>query len=471
MIRLDSGDNSHRNNPLSRREMMSVGALSLGGLAVPQLLGAQAGTSKAEPLQAGSAKSFGKAKNCIILFLSGGPPQHDTFDPKPDAPAEIRGEFDTIPTAIPGLRFTEYLPKTASLMNRVALVRSMTHTSSGHANGGYIMFTGYKYPRGAGSANFMSRTDMPFIGSCVAKVAPGNGPMYPTVLVPGRLDAGSKRRAGQWGGLLGGKYDPLLTGGNPNDDDFRLRQLPLAANRPEKILRRRKSLIDQLNAQIGFLQENPLGRSISANQEKAIDVLSSEKVRRAVDLASADPNERARYGRNLFGQCVLLGRRLVEAGTRLVQINWQRTQGKKGYAWDSHSENFVAMREDLIPPFDVAYHALITDLEERGLLDETLVVVAGEFGRSPKITPVNRGREHWPQVFSVLFAGAGIKGGAVYGASDKTGGYPADAPVSPAEYTATIFHCLGIDPQTEVHDELGRPLLLSTGKPVEGILI
>lgn len=466
-----NGPPSPHNDVLSRREMLRVGALSLGGLGLPHLIGSRAlGADAPSSAPSGLQGSFGKAKNCIILFLSGGPPQHDTFDPKPDAPAEIRGEFDTIATALPGLRFTEHLPRTATLMDRVALIRSMSHTSSGHAVGGYIMFTGYKYQGGGADANFMSRKDMPFLGSSVAKVAPGAGPMYPTVMVPRRLDAGSKRRAGQSGGLLGSKYDPLLTGGNPNNDDFRLEQLPLSGNIPSGVFRRRKSLIDQLNSQTAFLQANPLGEALKANQEKALDVLASEEVRRAVDLANADPRERERYGRNLFGQCVLLGRRLLEAGTRLVQVNWQRTQGKKGYAWDSHRENFEAMREDLIPPFDIAFHSLITDLEDRGLLDETLVVVAGEFGRSPKITPVNRGREHWPQVFSVLMAGGGIRGGTVYGASDPTGGYPQDAPVSPAEYTATIFHCLGIDPQTEVHDELGRPLLLSTGKPVAGIL-
>jgi uncharacterized protein (DUF1501 family) len=269
---------------------------------------------------------------------------------------------------------------------------------------------------------------------------------------------------------LGSKYDPMLTGGNPNDENFRLEHLPLVANRPAPVFRRRKKLIDQLNSQTEYLQKDDLARSLAANQQKALDVISSEAVRRAVDLSIEKKEVRERYGRNLFGQSVMLGKRLLDAGSRLVQVNWLRTQGKKGYAWDSHRENFEALREDLIPPFDVAYHALITDLEKTGQLDETLVVVAGEFGRTPKVTLTTAGREHWPYCFSVLLAGAGIKGGQVYGASDRIGAYPADLPVSPGDLTATIYHLLGVDPHREVHDQIGKPFVLSKGDPVQGLI-
>ena len=466
MIRL-TGPAARFCDGITRRDMLSIGSLSMTGLALGDLLGHSA---KAEEQSRPKSASFGKAKNCIVLFLSGGASHHDTVDPKPDAPLEIRGEFDTIATALTGVRFTEYLPHTAKIMDRVALVRSMTHDSSGHANGGYIMFTGYKYPGTEGNANFMGREEAPHVGSALAMVSPGEGPMFPFVMVPRRLDAGSGRRAGQWGGWLGSKVDPMLTGGNPNDENFRLEHLPLVANRPPAVLRRRKRLIDQLNSQTRFLEESHLAKTFDQNQQKALSVIDAEAVRRAVDLSTADPKTRERYGRNLFGQSVLLGRRLLDAGSRLVQVNWLRTQGAKGYAWDSHRENFAALREDLIPPFDQSYAALLTDLKERGLLDETLVVVAGEFGRTPKVTLTTAGREHWPQCFSVLLAGAGIQGGQVYGASDKIGAYPADMPVSPADLTATIYHCLGIKPDTVVHDQLGRPFVLSKGTPVKGLL-
>jgi uncharacterized protein (DUF1501 family) len=270
---------------------------------------------------------------------------------------------------------------------------------------------------------------------------------------------------------LGGKYDPLQTGGNPNDDDFRLDHLPLVANMGKEVFGRRRKLLGQVNAQLGYLERTALAKTLKSNQEKALDVINSDVVRRSVDLSITDPKVRAKYGRNLFGQSVLLGRRLLEAGTRLVQVTWLRSQGKQGYAWDSHRENFLAMREDLIPPFDQAFAALMTDLEQSGQLDETLVVVAGEFGRTPKINLDNAGRDHWPGAFSVLLAGAGIRGGQVYGSTDKIGAYPATLPVSPADLTATIYHCLGVDPHLEIHDQENRPMQLSMGTPVNGLFV
>jgi hypothetical protein len=444
---------------MTRRELLRIGGLSLGSLALPTLL--------ERPARASG--SFGKARNCIILFLSGGASHHDTFDPKPDAPAEIRGEFDTIATAIPGVRFTRYLPETAKLMDRIALIRSMSHTSSGHATGGYTMFTGQAYPRTESEANFMGRQEAPHIGSSLAKIAPGSGPMFPFILVPRRLDAGSGRRAGQWGGSLGSKYDPMQTGGDPNRDDYRLENLPLLANAPRPVLERRLGMVDQLNQQVRYLRDSPPALALKQGREKALDVIGSEAIRRAVDLSTADSGLRVRYGRNLFGQSVLLGRRLIDAGARLVQVNWLRTQGAKGYAWDSHRENFEALREDLIPPFDRAFAALIADLESSGRLEETLVVVATEFGRTPKVTLSTGGREHWPNAFTVALAGGGIRGGQVYGASDRTGAYPAESPVSPGDLMATICHCLGVDPHAELHDQFDRPLTLCKGNPIASL--
>jgi uncharacterized protein (DUF1501 family) len=226
-----------------------------------------------------------------------------------------------------------------------------------------------------------------------------------------------------------------------------------------------------LDEQVEYLRRSAMADSLRENQAKALEIVSSDAVRKAVDLSAVGSEERAKYGRNHFGQSVLLGRRLLSAGTRLVQVNWQRVQGKNGFAWDTHWNNFSALKEDLLPPFDRALHALLTDLDESGELAETLVVVAGEFGRSPKVTLKNAGREHWPEVYTVLFAGAGIRGGTICGKSDKMGAYPADLPTTPADFVATIYHLLGIDSRREEHDQVGRPFVLSKGEPIRGIMV
>jgi len=447
---------------ISRREMIRVGGLSMSGVALSDLLARQA---RAESSAASRGPGFGRAKRCIILYLSGGHPQHDMFDPKPDTPAEIRGEFGTIETSVPTLRFGEHCPLSAKLMNQMALIRSMNHTHNDHGRGSYWMFTGYMYPGSVPDVNNMSRQDMPHMGSCLAKLAPGAGPMFPFIIVPHRMDVAGGRRAGQFAGMLGPKYDPMLTGGNPNDDDFRLEHIPLVPNEEPGIIRRRLGLVDQLNQQVDYLQNGPVAQSLKDNQIKALDVVGSDAVRRAVDLSKVDQIDRERYGRNLFGQSVLLGRRLLQAGTRLVQCNWQRAQGKNGFAWDTHWNNFSALKEELIPAYDQAFYALMTDLAATGELAETLVIVASEFGRSPKVTLRNGGREHWPELYNVLMAGAGIQGGQVYGASDKLGAYPSENPVGPEDFVATIYHMLGIDPHTELHDQQNRPFQLTKGNP------
>jgi hypothetical protein len=449
---------------LDRREMLRIGGLALGGLSLGHLLETRVQAARQ------ASGSFGRAKRCIVLYLSGGPAQLDTFDPKPDAPEDIRGEFRTIQTKATGVRISELLPKTATLMDRAALVRTMAHDHNDHARGSYWMFTGNPYTGSVADADKMSRADMPHMGSCVAKLAPGSGPLPPFVLVPHRMDVAGGRRVGQFAGALGGKYDPMLTGGNPNDDDFRLEHLPLAANEATDVLKRRLGLIEQLNHQTGQLQQLAMSQTIRDSQAKALDVVSSEAVRKAVDLSKVEREVRERYGRNLFGQSVLLGRRLLDAGARLVQCNWQRVQGKNGFAWDTHWNNFTAHKEDLVPPFDQAFHALVSDLVNAGQLAETLVVVAAEFGRSPKVTRDRAGREHWPECYSVLMAGGGIRGGRVHGESDKSAAYPRTVPTSPADFTATIYHCLGIDPAGEATDQGGRPFVLSRGTPIDTLV-
>jgi len=324
---------------IDRREMLRIGSLAIGGVTLPNLLQASARADS----DASKAPGFGRAKRCLMLYLSGGHPQHDMFDPKPDTPAEIRGEFDTIATSVPSIRFGEHCPLTAKLMDRIALVRSMHHDHNDHARGSYWMFTGTRYQGSVPDANFMSRQDMPHFGSCVAKLAPGNGPMFPFATVPHRMDVAGGRRVGQFAGFLGAKYDPMLTGGDPNEDNFKLDHLPLHPNEELSTIQRRLSLVDQINRQTEYLNQGQLAQSLSTAQAKAVDVISSEKVRQAVDLASVDKETRDRYGRTLFGQSVLLGRRLLAAGSRVVQCNWQRTQGRNGFAWDTHWNNFSAL--------------------------------------------------------------------------------------------------------------------------------
>ncbi len=465
------GPAATKGESLSRREMLRIGGLGVSGLSLSTLIEQRVNGATTAPSSTPRGKSFGAAKNCIILYLSGGPPQHDMWDPKPDTPSEIRGEFETIATSLPGIRFGEHLPLTAPLMHKMALVRSMNHLHNDHGRGSYWMFTGYPYLGSVPDVNNMNRSDMPHMGSCLSKIAPGNGPMFPFVIVPHRMDVAGGRRAGQFAGMLGPKYDPMLTGGNPNEDDFRLEHLPLSPNAPEAVIQRRLRLVDQLNAQSNYLQSENIAQSLKQSQQKALDVVASDAVRKAVDLSVVDKDTRERYGRNLFGQSVLLGRRLLEAGTRLVQCNWQRTQGRNGFAWDTHWNNFTACKEDLIPPYDRALRALMDDLEQTGQLKETLVVVAAEFGRSPKITLKNAGREHWPDCYCVLFAGAGIQPGAVYGKSDKIGALPAENSCGPADFVATIYHLLGIDPHHEEHDQVARPFQLTKGNPLFPIMV
>jgi hypothetical protein len=448
---------------LDRREVLRVGGLALGGLALPSL-------AAAAPTPGARGGSFGKAKNCIVLYLSGGPAQLDTFDPKPDAPDDIRGEFGTIQTRLPGVRFSELLPLAAQWTHKTAVVRTLCHDHNDHGRGSYWMFTGYPYPGSVPDVNNMSRQDMPPVGAVVAKLAPGNGPLPAWAVVPHRMDVAGGRRAGQFAGALGPRFDPLLTGGNPNDDGYKLENLPLVANEPADVVRRRLSLVDQLNAEAGALNGLAMSGTIRDGQAKAVEVLSSDAVRRAVDLSAVPAAERERYGRNLFGQSVLLGSRLLGAGVRLVQCNWQRVQGINGFAWDTHWNNFTAHKDDLVPPFDRAFHALMTDLDRTGKLDETLVVVAAEFGRTPRVTRSNAGREHHPDCFSVVFAGGGVKGGQVVGASDRIAARPATTPITPADFTATIYHLLGIDPAGETHDQGGRPIALSRGTPIRELI-
>jgi hypothetical protein len=447
---------------LSRRDWLRAGSLGLFGLNLPSLLSARV---QASP-PAGRDPSRGKAKSCLIVFLNGGASHHDTFDMKPDAPAEIRGEFKPIDSNVPGIRVCEHLPRVARVMDRCTVVRSLSHRDSNHPSGVYWMVTGHPYHKGIGSglSEHVSREDHPHIGSALTAVEGKRDRAAPAfATVPDYIAVNGPIRAGQHGGFLGSKYDPLVPRGNPDSPDFAPWDLGLVPAVGPDRLQGRRSLLAGVNRQLAYLERHARARSLDNLYEKAYGVLASGITQRAFDMGQEPAKVRERYGRNLFGQSVLLGRRLVEAGVRLVHVNWIRILEQ---GWDTHNDNFNALKNKLLPPMDQAFSALIEDMSGSGLLQETLVILMGEFGRSPKITAANAGREHWPDVFTILLAGAGIPGGRLYGSSDKNGAYPLDHPIGPGELAATIFHALGVDPASQVQTMFERPWQICDDKPV-----
>jgi len=449
---------------VNRREWLRVGGLGCLGLSLPSVLKARTPSKDV---------SFGRAKSCIILFLSGGPPQHETFDPKPDAPLEIRGDFKSIPTSVPGIHFSETLPRTAKLMQHLAVIRSMNTGINAHSTSGCFMLTGYA-PASKAESVPPSANDWPSIASVVGALKPSGRSPLSSVVLPERLENnGNVVWPGQNGGFMGAPWHPQLIKCNPSAERLRIEGMSLTDGMTDLRFSERGSLLRQLDVQFCRSLANPLMEEADAMQHRAFDLIHSEASRAALEIEREPVVMRDRYGRHKFGQSVLLARRLVEAGVRLVQVNWPREPGddKEGSPlWDTHQRNGPRVREVLCPQFDIAYSTLIQDLHSRGLLDETLVVVMGEFGRSPIINK-SGGRDHWGNVFSVAMAGAGIAGGQIIGASDKIGGFPSDRPVRPPDLAATIFHLLGIHPNHEFMDALQRPRIVTdSGVPLREIV-
>jgi len=406
-----------------------------------------------------SAAGRPNAKSVILLFMWGGPSHLDTWDPKPNAPAEVRGAFQSIATAVPGLRIGEHFPKLATLANKYAVVRSMNHTDPAHLSPVHHLMTGRLAAKVNSDADGASRSDAPCLGAVVQKFLPTTNAIPAAVTLPWAVShpsAPGGTAPGQNAGWLGAAYDPFLVTGDPNSPKFQVPGLAAAADVPSDRLQGRAELARRLGRD---------SQSDHSNlQAKAMDLLLAPAVSRAFDLSAEKPATRDRYGRHPHGQSCLLARRLIEAGTRLVTVNWP----DDGRAfWDTHGDNFPSLKTRLMPPADVAFSALLEDLSGRGLLDETLVVWVGEFGRTPRVE--NGGRQHWSQCYSAVLAGGGIRGGAVYGSSDRIGAHPAEKPVSPPDLTATIHHALGIDPETPIADRLGRELLLTEGKPLKSL--
>jgi hypothetical protein len=448
---------------ISRRELLRAGGLSVLGLSLPALL------SAAPPSPGGT---FGRAKNVIYLWLQGGPPQHETFDPKPDAPAEIRGEFRPIATNVPGIQFCELLPRTAAIADKLAVVRSLcTHTDL-HDGSGYWILTGYKYT--GTQSRQISPTDWPYLGSIVKMLRPSTQlPAYTSVWLPDVMRLNDNvQPAGQTAGFLGKRWDPERIICDPSDPNFRIEGLTLPAEVPPLRLSGRQSLLAQVDEHFTRLERDGTLENYDRQVHEALAVLTSGKARQAFDIGREPARVRERYGRGKWGQCVLLARRLVEAGVRLVHVNWPREGGDSAVdnpMWDTHAQNADRLQDVLCPQFDVGFTALIEDLDQRGLLAETLVVAIGEFGRTPKIN-ANGGRDHWGHVFSFALAGAGISGAQVYGASDKIGAYPRDGRMEPQDLTATIFHLLGIGHEAFFPHPTGRPMRVTEGTPIWRVL-
>jgi uncharacterized protein (DUF1501 family) len=446
----------------SRRAVLQAGVIGAAGLALPALWTHAARADVTAP-------GFASAKRCIFLFMWGGPSQLDTFDMKPDAPREVRGPFRPIATSVPGVQVCEYFERLAPLMDRVAVVRSLTHDDPAHLSSAHTVLTGHLPPVNRSDDVPPSPADTPHIGSVLAKLRPSPRGLPPFVTMPWLAyhpSAPGGKAPGQHGGWLGKTWDPLLLEGDPAQPEWSVPALSLAAGLSAQRLQDRRRLLAEIEAQRRALDARTSIAALDDQQQKAFGLLTSPDVRSAFDLAQEPDEVRDLYGRNTHGQCVLLARRLIEHGVNLVSVNWHN-DGKS--FWDTHGDNFKRLQHDLIPPADRALAALLADLESRGLLRETLIVWVGEFGRRPQITRSNSGREHHPFCYSGLLAGAGVRGGAVYGASDATAYYPAANPVSPHDLNATVMHALGIPHDAALADAAGRPIPLYGGQPIEAL--
>jgi hypothetical protein len=397
----------------------------------------------------------------IVILLSGGLGQHDSFDMKPEAPDKVRGEFKPIATAVPGIRVCEHFPRLAARADRLAIVRSMSHPEGNHLVAVHHILTGHpSNPRGASDLDRVaSRNDFPCYAAVLDYLRHRGDGIPNGVALPLRLVEGPLTWPGQDAGFLGPRHDPWQLRIDPNRPESRDDSLSLPGGLDAVRLHRRRHLLSQSAV------EGPNDPFVD-QQDAALAMLCNGTVGRALNTEREDPRLADRYGRHLFGRSLLIARRLVEAGVPVVQATMGIVQ-----TWDTHVANFPRLRDDLLPPLDQAVSALLDDLDLRGLLDETLVVMLGEFGRTPRISELKPGdvpgRDHWPAVFPAVFAGAGVVGGQVIGKSDRLGAYPVSRSFGPPDLAATVYHALGIDPATELRDRLGRPTRLCGGEVMD----
>src|SRR6266851_1009906 len=428
---------------ISRRQFLSIGGLSALGLTLPGFL-------RLQQLAAGTGAAKGPM-NCILLWMQGGPSHVDTFDPKPEAPAEIRGEFGTLPTTLPGVRLVEHLPFLARQTDKFSLIRGHNPQNGSHGTADHLMMSGHK---------FNSSLPFPCYGSVVAKERGYRDGMFPFVQLGRYID---RRFNGGVAGFLGDQYNPFEVVDDPSARGFKVRDLSLASDAERARLERRYSMLTRLDQHQKQIEETAqVVKARDVFYEKAHSLISSPAAKRAFDLNLEPDPVREFYGRNSFGQSCLLARRLIEAGVHFVTV----TDG----GWDTHQNNFKSLKDRLLPRLDKGYAALLQDLHDRGLLENTLVVWFGDFGRTPKINP-SAGRDHWASAGVACMGGGGVKTGEVVGATNQLGEFVTDSPVAPQDLAATIYHALGVPLHTWYRAQDGRPIeLVPEGKPVRQLV-
>ncbi len=452
-----------RQSRLGRRDLLRIGGLGMLGLSLPGLLRAE-----------GQTHRKARARSVILLHQYGGPSQTDTFDMKPEAPAEIRGEYKPIQTNAPGIFICDQLPAMARVANKLTVVRSVYHSMKNHNSAGYYSLTGHAPP--TDDQRLRDSPELfPAFGSVVDRLAPAPRGLPTFVSYPHVMRDGSIT-PGQHASFLGKAHNPLFFTQDPNGADFGLPELSLPASLTPGRLEDRRQVLKLLDSQTELLEKSATARGIDATYDKALTMLTSTKLKRAFDLAAESATVREKYGRTTYGQGCLLARRLVEIGVRFVSVYFAASIGGQSTVsggWDTHGFNgnpmYPVLTDYLLPMTNKTLPTLLDDLDDRGLLDTTLVIWMGEFGRSPRINNI-AGRDHWPKCYTILLAGGGVKRGCVYGSSDKTGAYPATDAVRPDDLAATLYYLLGIDPQAEVRDALNRPLQIANGSPLMGLL-
>jgi hypothetical protein len=466
----------------SRREFLRAGGLGLLGLDLPALL---QGRARARAAAGGAAAggTFGRAKACIILFMWGGPAQQDTWDMKPEAPEAFRGEFRPIATNVPGISICEHFPSLARQAQRLAIIRSVHHGDVNHLTATHELLTGRPIPVVGGG---QMADDWPHYGAVLARLNRDDGgqaglppfvQMRPTV--PDGAPRFVESSHGQGAGWLGPSLNPFTIDDDPNRPDYRVGAFRLPDDVGSGRFEHRQRLLRTVEAQARQLERSAEIQAHDAHYARACGLLTAKRALEAFDLEREDPRIRARYGLHPHGQAVLQARRLVEAGVPLTTVFWQN-DGLTNVSvyWDTHSRNFIDLKTRLMPASDQTFSALLDDLDARGLLDETLIVWTGEFGRTPRVGQGvvggagagKDGRDHWPHCFTTVLAGAGIRGGTVFGASDRWAAHPARDPVTPSDIAATVYHLLGVEPALELADPLGRPLRLCSGTPIHAVL-
>ena len=409
----------------------------------------------------------GKARSVIMIFNCGGPSHIDLFDPKPDAPDRVRSIYQPISTAVAGIQVSELIPEIARRTDKLAIVRSVHHKQSSHNAGMYYSTVGRPYPQDSTLIN-PSAMDYPCFGTLVGWLAQRDGysgAVPPYVITPyPHCDSDVYITPGQYGGCLGVRYDPFVLDADPADKNFRVRNMKLPDGLSGERVGARLDLLEQLGSTASKLPRQE-GAELDVHRSQAASMVVSGAAAKAFDLSQEPPTIREKYGKHQWGQSHLLARRLVENGVKFVS-----TVNGRSIIWDTHQDNFGRLKKRLVPPMEQAYAALLDDLEDRGLLDSTLVIWMGDFGRTPIINK-DAGRDHWPQCYTVVLAGGGIRGGQVVGSSDKTGAHPASRPITPADIHATVFAALGYDPHAISYSTVdGRPTLLSDGEPIRELL-